>query len=72
MDFTKDEPVVDQCWDDEQIATDHAKILHHRRNDRLSEFGVELKQQKEEEKKSEKKSGGLRMPKIGKKKNKFF
>jgi hypothetical protein len=40
LEFGKDEPRVDQAWDDEGLATNHKKILHARRNDRLSEFGV--------------------------------
>jgi hypothetical protein len=42
LEFNKDEPRVDQAWDDERLATNHKKILHARRNDRLSEFGVEV------------------------------
>ena len=73
MDFAKDEPVVDQCWDDEAIATSHTDILDHRRADRLSEFGVDLAAEKKS------RSGGgasgsggnVKMPRIGKKKNKM-
>merc|ERR1711871_208769 len=42
LEFTKNEPRVDPAWDDEKVATDHKKILHARRNDRLAEFGVEV------------------------------
>ena len=76
MDFAKDEPVVDQCWDDEAIATSHTEILRHRLTDRLSEFGVDLAA----EEKSRSGGGGsgsgsggnVKMPKIGKKKNKML
>ena len=43
LEFSKDEPRVDPAWDDEKVATNHKKILHARRNDRLSEFGVEVR-----------------------------
>ena len=67
MEFTKDEPVVDECWDDESIATDHQKLLHQRRADRLSEFGVDLNKEVQKEGRT---TGGVKMPKIGKFKKK--
>ena len=63
MEFTKDEPVVDACWDDEAIATNHQSILKQRRNERLSEFGVSTQEIKG---KTGGKGGGVKMPKIGK------
>ena len=64
MEFTKDEPVVDACWDDEAVATNHQSILKQRRNDRLSEFGVSTQEIKG--KTAGKGGGGVKMPKIGK------
>ena len=80
MEFTKDEPVVDECWDDEAVATDHQKLLQERRADRLSEFGVDLKKDgvkknynnnndrsksKKQEQEKEEESNRVKMPKIG-------
>jgi hypothetical protein len=67
MEFTKDEPVVDACWDDEAVATNHQRILKQRRNDRLSEFGVNMEAKEVKTKSGGASSGGgVKMPKIGK------
>eukprot|EP00946_MAST-07B_sp_MAST-7B-sp1_P004016 g4016.t1 len=62
IEFSKDEPSVDSAWDDESVATNHKKILHARRNERLAEFGVQVPSSPTGAQ-SEGKTGGI-LPKI--------